>query len=56
MLSVFLFGIYTVISSIMFLYGANFYYLIFRSTRNSSKPPKVAFGLPDSNDSTPNLQ
>lgn len=42
MLGAFLFGIYTVISSIMFLYGANFYYLIFRSTRNTAKPFRVS--------------
>lgn len=54
MLGALLFGIYTIISSVMFLYGANFYYLIFRSTRNIEKPsrishldlPKVTIQLP----------
>lgn len=54
MLGAILFGIYTIISSVMFLYGANFYYLIFRSTRNIEKPsrishldfPKVTIQLP----------
>jgi len=36
-----LFGVYTGISALMFAYGANFYYLTFRSSRNASKPKPV---------------
>lgn len=42
MLGTLLYGIYCVASAVMFAYGANFYYLVFRSTRNSSKPSKIS--------------
>ena len=49
-----LFAIYSVISMVMLVYGGNFYYLVFRSTRNKVKPavaslatlPKVTIQLP----------
>lgn len=56
MLGELLFSVYTVISALMFAYGANFYYLTFRSSRNPSKPeplpisnldlPRVTIQLP----------
>ncbi len=42
MLGILLFGIYSVISSVMFAYGVNFYYLVYRSTRNGKRPPEIA--------------
>jgi cellulose synthase/poly-beta-1,6-N-acetylglucosamine synthase-like glycosyltransferase len=38
MLGELIYGFYTIISALMFAYGANFYYLAFRSSRNVSKP------------------
>jgi cellulose synthase/poly-beta-1,6-N-acetylglucosamine synthase-like glycosyltransferase len=47
MLGEFLYGIYTAVSSIMFVYGLNFYYLTYRSTRNPTKvPPSPLTTLP----------
>ncbi len=54
MLGDLLFDIYSVISSVMFAYGVNFYYLMYRSTRNNSRPapishldlPRVTIQLP----------
>jgi cellulose synthase/poly-beta-1,6-N-acetylglucosamine synthase-like glycosyltransferase len=47
MLGELLFDIYSIISSVMFAYGANFYYLIYRSTRNATKPlPRSHLDLP----------
>ncbi len=43
MLGTLLFGIYSVISSVMFVYGANFYYLTFRSTRNGNRPTPIHY-------------
>ncbi len=49
-----LFGIYSVISSIMLAYGINFYYLVYRSSKNNASPhpvqlldlPRVTVQLP----------
>lgn len=41
MLSDLLFNVYTVVSSVMFAYGVNFYYLTYRSTKNHNRPPSV---------------
>ncbi len=47
MLGDLLYGVYTVISALMFAYGANFYYLTFRSSRNESKPNPMAISHSD---------
>lgn len=54
MLGELLFDFYSALSALMFAYGANFYYLVYRSTNNGSKPspfplkdfPKVTVQLP----------
>ena len=54
MLGELLFDVYTALSALMFAYGINFYYLVYRSTNNARKPnpfplkdlPKVTVQLP----------
>ena len=47
MLGEFLYGVYTAVSSVMFVYGLNFYYLTYRSTRNTPKaPPARSLAFP----------